>query len=138
VTSADGQSHHRILVVDDDEDIARFVEMNLVMEGFEVVVAHDGAVALDMVRKTVPDLIILDLMMPEVDGVEVTRRLRADALTSALPIIMLTAKGQTPDKGARCRRVPTTTWSSRSTPSSLWYGSATHCGETRSSARCLR
>ena len=43
VTSADGQSHHRILVVDDDEDIARFVEMNLVMEGFEVVVAHDGA-----------------------------------------------------------------------------------------------
>jgi DNA-binding response OmpR family regulator len=94
----DEQSRACILVVDDDVDIARFVEMNLVMEGFDVVVAHDGAAALEMVRKVTPDLVILDLMMPEVDGVEVTRRLRADAMTSALPIIMLTAKGQTPDK----------------------------------------
>jgi diguanylate cyclase (GGDEF)-like protein len=94
----EAQSRPRILVVDDDEDIARFVEMNLLMEGFDVVVAHDGLSALEMVRRTAPDLVILDLMMPELDGVEVTRRLRADAMTSALPIIMLTAKGQTPDK----------------------------------------
>jgi diguanylate cyclase (GGDEF)-like protein len=94
----EAQSRPRILVVDDDEDIARFVEMNLLMEGFDVVVAHDGLSALEMVRRTAPDLVVLDLMMPEVDGVEVTRRLRADAMTSALPIIMLTAKGQTPDK----------------------------------------
>jgi len=98
VISVEDQSRPRILVVDDDEDIAGFVAMNLRMEGFDVVVAHDGAVALDMVRRTSPDLVILDLMMPEVDGVEVTKRLRADAMTSALPIIMLTAKGQTPDK----------------------------------------
>ncbi len=96
--SVEDQTRPRILVVDDDEDIAGFVAMNLRMEGFDVVVAHDGAVALDMVRRTSPDLVILDLMMPEVDGVEVTKRLRADAMTSALPIIMLTAKGQTPDK----------------------------------------
>jgi diguanylate cyclase (GGDEF)-like protein len=92
------QPRERILVVDDDQDIARFVEMSLAMEGFEVIVAHDGAAALDMVRKAAPDLVILDLMMPELDGIEVTRRLRADAMTSALPIIMLTAKGQTVDK----------------------------------------
>jgi diguanylate cyclase (GGDEF)-like protein len=88
----------RILVVDDDVDIARFVELNLSMEGFEVAVAHDGEVALDMIAQNQPDLVILDLMMPVLDGVEVTKRLRADAMTSALPIIMLTAKGQTVDK----------------------------------------
>jgi diguanylate cyclase (GGDEF)-like protein len=88
----------RILVVDDDVDIARFVKMNLEMEGYEVVMAHDGPSALDVVARAQPDLVILDVMMPEMDGVEVTRRLRADATTSALPIIMLTAKGQTVDK----------------------------------------
>ena len=92
------ESRPRILVVDDDVDIARFVEMNLAMEGFEVVVAHDGESALEMIAHDCPDLVILDLMMPGMDGVEVTRRLRADAMTSALPIIMLTAKGQTVDK----------------------------------------
>jgi diguanylate cyclase (GGDEF)-like protein len=98
MTVTEEQARERILVVDDDQDIARFVEMSLAMEGFEVIVAHDGAAALDMVRKAAPDLVILDLMMPELDGIEVTRRLRADAMTSALPIIMLTAKGQTVDK----------------------------------------
>ena len=92
------QGRERILVVDDDVDIARFVEMNLAMEGFEVIVAHDGASAIELVQTKAPDLVILDLMMPELDGVEVTRRLRSDAMTSALPIIMLTAKGQTVDK----------------------------------------
>jgi diguanylate cyclase (GGDEF)-like protein len=92
------QGRERILVVDDDVDIARFVEMNLAMEGFEVLVAHDGASAIELVQARTPDLVILDLMMPELDGVEVTRRLRADAMTSATPIIMLTAKGQTVDK----------------------------------------
>jgi diguanylate cyclase (GGDEF)-like protein len=92
------QGRERILVVDDDVDIARFVEMNLAMEGFEVLVAHDGASAIELVHSKAPDLVILDLMMPELDGVEVTRRLRADAMTSATPIIMLTAKGQTVDK----------------------------------------
>ncbi len=88
----------RILVVDDDPDIARFVELSLQMEGFDVSVAHDGETALDSVLDNPPDLVVLDLMMPTVDGVEVTRKLRASALTSALPIIMLTARGQTVDK----------------------------------------
>jgi diguanylate cyclase (GGDEF)-like protein len=88
----------KILVVDDDPDIAGFVEMSLIVEGFDVQVAHDGAVALQLVKRYQPDLVVLDVMMPDIDGVEVTRRLRADPTTTALPIIMLTAKGQAPDK----------------------------------------
>jgi diguanylate cyclase (GGDEF)-like protein len=88
----------RILVVDDDEDIARFVQISLEIDGFQVFVAHDGESALEAVQEHQPDLVILDLMMPTVDGVEVTRKLRANAMTSALPIIMLTARGQTVDK----------------------------------------
>jgi len=96
--SVESLSHERILVVDDDVDIAGFIKIELEMAGFDVVVAHDGETALDLVTRCEPDLIILDLMMPVLDGVELTRRLRADAITSALPIIMLTAKGQTVDK----------------------------------------
>ena len=88
----------KILVVDDDIDIAGFVEMSLQVEGYDVAVAHDGAVALHLVRSYEPDLVILDVMMPEIDGIEVLRRLRADPVTTALPVMMLTAKGQTPDK----------------------------------------
>jgi diguanylate cyclase (GGDEF)-like protein len=93
-----GQRAERILVVDDDVDIARFVKIELTMAGFDTLVAHDGHAALDLVRRYQPDLVVLDIMMPLVDGVEVTRRLRADAMTSAVPIIMLTAKGQTVEK----------------------------------------
>jgi diguanylate cyclase (GGDEF)-like protein len=89
---------HRILVVDDDPDIARFVELSLRMEGFAVTVAHDGEQALACVQQSPPDLVVLDLTMPALDGVDVTRRLRAGALTSALPIIMLTARGTSVDK----------------------------------------
>jgi diguanylate cyclase (GGDEF)-like protein len=92
------ESREKILVVDDDRDIARFVQMNLAMEGYDVTVAHDGEDALDLVALRKPDLVLLDLMMPGMDGIEVAKRLRASSLTSALPIIMLTAKGQTPDK----------------------------------------
>ncbi len=87
-----------ILVVDDDQDIARFVEINLQMHGFTVVLAHDGEQALQMVSEHRPDLAVIDLRMPKLDGLELTRRLRADPMTTALPIIMLTAKGQTVDK----------------------------------------
>jgi diguanylate cyclase (GGDEF)-like protein len=87
-----------ILVVDDDEDIARFVEFNLRLHGFDVVHARDGQEALDMIGRQRPDLAVVDLMMPRVDGVELTRRLRADPMTSALPVIMLTARGMTVDK----------------------------------------
>ena len=87
-----------ILVVDDDEDIARFVQVNLKLHGFEVAHARDGAEALEVIAERRPDLAVVDLMMPRVDGVELTRRLRADPMTAALPIIMLTAKGLTVDK----------------------------------------
>ena len=87
-----------ILVVDDDSDIARFVEWNLKLQGFDVMVAHDGEQALELVNQRPPDLAVVDLMMPRVDGMELTRRLRANPLTSSIPIIMLTARGLTIDK----------------------------------------
>jgi diguanylate cyclase (GGDEF)-like protein len=87
-----------ILVVDDDADIARFVEFNLRLHGFEVMLAGDGQEALEVIEQRRPDLAVVDLMMPRVDGLELTRRLRADPMTSALPVIMLTAKGMTVDK----------------------------------------
>jgi diguanylate cyclase (GGDEF)-like protein len=91
-------AREHILVVDDDIDIARFIELELTMAGYEVTVAHDGGKALELIQDRLPDLVVMDLMMPVLDGVEVTRRVRAGALTSAVPIIMLTAKGQTVDK----------------------------------------
>jgi diguanylate cyclase (GGDEF)-like protein len=87
-----------VLVVDDDPDIARFIEMNLSFEGFEVAVAHDGLEARAQIARRRPDLVLLDVMMPRVDGVELCRELRADALTAAIPVIMLTAKGRAADK----------------------------------------
>ena len=92
------QKTELILVVDDDEDIARFVEVNLKLHGFEVLVAHDGKDALEIIELHRPDLAVVDLMMPHIDGLELTRRLRADPMTAALPVIMLTAKGMTVDK----------------------------------------
>lgn len=87
-----------ILVVDDDTDIARFLEVNLRLHGYTVLVAHDGQQALELVGQERPDLAVVDVRMPKLDGLELTRRLRADPMTTALPIILLTAKGQTVDK----------------------------------------
>jgi len=88
----------RILVVDDDRDIVRFVELNLSLEGFEVEVAFDGAEAMALATARPPDLILLDVMMPVLDGVEVVRRLRAQASTASVPVVMLTAKSLSADK----------------------------------------
>jgi DNA-binding response OmpR family regulator len=87
-----------IMVVDDDTDIARFIEVNLRVHGFEVVVAHDGERALELALQRPPDLALVDLMMPKLSGLELTKRLRASPLTTAMPVIMLTAKGLTADK----------------------------------------
>jgi diguanylate cyclase (GGDEF)-like protein len=87
-----------VLVVDDDIDIARFIEVNLRLEGFDVMVAHDGRDALEVVGEKLPDLALLDVMMPGIDGVELCRRLRSDPLTASLPVIMLTAKSLSADK----------------------------------------
>jgi diguanylate cyclase (GGDEF)-like protein len=87
-----------VLVVDDDVDIARFIEVNLRLEGFDVVLAHDGEQALEVIAEELPDLALLDVMMPRIDGVELCRRLRSDPLTASLPVIMLTAKSLSADK----------------------------------------
>ncbi len=85
----------RILVVDDEQRMIDFIRMNLELEGFQVFQATNGIEALDQVRKHIPDLIILDIMMPQIDGFEVLRMLRE---FSNVPVIMLTAKGEEEDK----------------------------------------
>jgi diguanylate cyclase (GGDEF)-like protein len=87
-----------VLVVDDDVDIATFIETNLKIEGFDVLVAHDGAEALELISASLPDLALLDVMMPKIDGIEVVRRLRSAASTASLPVIMLTSSWQPADK----------------------------------------
>ena len=91
-------SGETILIADNEPDILRFVEVNLRLEGFDVVVAHDGAEALERARQLRPQLILLDVMMPSIDGYEVCRRLRADPRTSQVPVIFLTAKSLVADK----------------------------------------
>ena len=88
----------RILVVDDDHDIARYVEVNLTLEGYEVHLEHDGEGALATALRLQPDLILLDVMMPRLDGYEVCKRLRYDPRTANASIIMLTAKSLSAEK----------------------------------------
>jgi DNA-binding response OmpR family regulator len=87
-----------VLIVEDEPDIRRLVVLTLEREGFRCRAAATGTEALREVKAKVPDLVVLDLMLPEVDGLEVCRRLRADRVTSALPIIMLTAKADEVDR----------------------------------------
>jgi CheY-like chemotaxis protein len=91
-------SKNRILVVEDDPHVVIFVTDTLEYMGFEVLVARNGIEGLEKAKKEKPNLVILDVMMPEMDGYEVCRRLKADTKTSRLPILMLTAKGQIQDK----------------------------------------
>ena len=90
------QKRH-ILVVEDDEDILELVAYNLVKAGYRVTRAATGREALARVAEEPPDLVVLDLMLPEIDGTEVCRRLKGDANTSAIPVVMLTAKGEESD-----------------------------------------
>jgi diguanylate cyclase (GGDEF)-like protein len=87
-----------ILVVDDDPDIARFVEVNLRSAGYDVAVAADGEEALTRASSLRPDLVLLDVMMPRIDGFEVAQRLRKNPQTANTSIIMLTAKALSADK----------------------------------------
>jgi len=88
----------RVLVADDDTDIARFIELNLTLEGYQVQVVHDGAGALQAILDDPPDLVLLDVMMPSMDGVEVLRRLRAGVATAVTPVVLLTARSLSADK----------------------------------------
>src|SRR3990172_2298462 len=87
-----------ILIVDDDLDTLRLVGMMLQRQGYAVSSASSGQQAIELAQKEPPDLILLDIMMPEMDGYEVARRLRANASTQNVPIIMFTAKTQVDDK----------------------------------------
>lgn len=85
----------RILVVDDEPRMISFIRMNLELEGHQVIEAHNGLEALDQIRTKLPDIVLLDVMMPELDGFETLRMLRE---FSAIPVIMLTAKGDENDR----------------------------------------
>ena len=87
----------KILVVDDERDLVELIGMNLQRNGYEVVSAHDGAMGLELARKTRPDLIVLDVMMPGLSGRDVTMALKGDPDTAAIPILMLTAKTEETD-----------------------------------------
>jgi len=88
----------KILAVDDDPDILKLLQYNLEKEGFSVITAANGQEALRLVRSQPPQAIILDLMLPEVDGLEVCRQIKRDESLSQVPILMLTAKGEEVDR----------------------------------------
>jgi two-component system alkaline phosphatase synthesis response regulator PhoP/two-component system response regulator VicR len=87
----------KILVVDDERHIVRLVEVNLARAGYEVVTAYDGVEALEKVEQEIPDMVVLDVMMPRMDGFEVLKNLQADDKYRDIPVIMLTAKAQDAD-----------------------------------------
>ena len=88
-------ANRRILVVDDEERMVRFIRLNLEHDGFEVVEAFSGQQAMDRLRETLPDLVLLDVMLPDIDGFEVLRLIREN---NEVPVIMLTAKGEEDDR----------------------------------------
>lgn len=88
----------KILLVDDDIDTLRLVGMMLENKGYQIIAANNGEKAIELTKKEHPDLIILDIMMPGLDGFEITRQLRSDSTTRHIPIIIFTAKSRTEDK----------------------------------------
>lgn len=91
---------HKILLVDDDIDTLKLIGLMLQRRGYQISAAHHGELALTKAAGEMPDLVILDVMMPDMDGYEVCRRLRADPKTAAIPVIMFTAKSQPSDQAA--------------------------------------
>ena len=85
--------YERIVVVDDEEAMANLLKLELESEGFSVSLAHNGKSGLELIRTTRPDLAILDVMIPEIDGYEVLKLLKNDPSTRNIPVVMLTAKG---------------------------------------------
>lgn len=82
----------RVLVVDDDPVILHLIRLNLELEGHEVTQAEDGAAALEQARDSHPGVVVLDVMLPKIDGFEVCRRLRQDPETAAIPVVLLSAR----------------------------------------------
>ncbi|MBN1164056.1 MAG: response regulator [Candidatus Krumholzibacteriota bacterium] len=88
----------KVLVVDDEVNITQILEFSIGAEGYEVVTALNGEDAIEKARREQPDLIILDVMMPKIDGYEACRILKANPLTKNIPVVLLTAKGRDIDK----------------------------------------
>ena len=86
-----------VLVVDDDPVIQRLLKVNFEMEGYDVITASDGVEGLERARKDRPDAVILDVMMPRMDGLEVARMLKEDPSTASIPVLLLSAKAQETD-----------------------------------------
>lgn len=93
-----GRSTPLILVVDDEEDILELVKYNLKKEGFDVHCAENGLQALEMAKESIPDVVVMDIMMPVMDGIEASKKLREHAKLRAIPILMLTAKSDESDQ----------------------------------------
>jgi DNA-binding response OmpR family regulator len=91
------QGQARVLVADDEDDVRELVVYRLSRSGYDVVEARDGEEALRLAGEQTPDLLVLDVMMPRIDGYELTRRLRAEPATSRVPVILLTARTQEND-----------------------------------------
>jgi len=87
----------RILAVDDEKHILRLVQINLEKAGYDVVTASNGQEALDQVAKHQPDLVVMDVMMPVMDGLDALKKLKSEPATARIPVIMLTAKAQDAD-----------------------------------------
>jgi two-component system alkaline phosphatase synthesis response regulator PhoP len=94
----DGMAKGRILVVDDEIYIVHILDFSLGMEGYEVLTALDGEQAVEKARAEKPDLVVLDIMMPKLDGYETCKLLKADPLTKDIPVILLSAKGRNVDQ----------------------------------------
>ena len=94
MTQDNRKKRYKILVVDDEKRIVHFVRLNLEHDGFDVLAAYDGTEALKRVREDLPDLVLLDVMLPDMDGFEVLRLIRE---VSDVPVIMVTAKGEEED-----------------------------------------
>src|SRR5882672_230156 len=92
-SSNEGTTMKRVLLIEDDRDIVELVRYNLEREGFQVASATDGATGLAQVRKTPPDILLLDLMLPKLSGLDICREIRRDQSLNRLPILMLTARG---------------------------------------------
>ncbi len=96
--TATGDSRPRLLIIDDEQSIVDFIRLGMRYEGFRVEEAADGVMGLDLAQHARPDIIILDVMLPGLDGLEVCQRLRASEATADVPILMLTAKDEVRDR----------------------------------------
>ena len=113
-------ANEKILVVDDDTNICELLRLYLTKEGYQVTTANDGEEGLEKFSQVKPDMVLLDVMMPRLDGLEVCRRIRK---MGNPPVMMLPAKGETFDKVLGLSWVPTIIWSSPLTPRKWWPAS---------------